>query len=107
MDKENQRNKKHHMIQDARAYYNNELKRKKEREEQYLNERNSQINTSLAINELKKNEEYKRNFNRREDNIDRNIGSYIDYNQQKEVYKNKYGNRELFDQMRNSPTLSI
>lgn len=103
MDKENQRNKKNNYIQDARAYYNEELKKKRDREEQNFNEKQTKINTSLMINELEKNEQYKKNFMRREENIDKHIGSYLDYNQHKDIMRSRYGNRELYDQAKNSP----
>jgi len=99
-DEQLKNSKKQHLIQDSKAYYNEQFNKKKEIEDQRLNEKTAKINTSFNIKDEERREEYKRKLLKMTENMEKNADTYMEYNSNNDNYRNRYGNKNLLDQLR-------
>jgi hypothetical protein len=107
MDHQMRMNKRNNYIQDSKAYFNDELNRKKRMEEMKFTERYTKIPTSYNMKEIERMDEYKRKLLKMNENIEKNCDSYLDFNNSnKNSFYPRYGNRELYQQIKN-PNISI
>ncbi len=93
-------NKKQNLIQESKAYFNDEFNRKKEIEDQRLNEKTLKINTSFNIKDEETREEYKKKLLKMTQNMEKNADNYMEYNINQYSPKNRYGSKSIFDQLR-------
>ena len=107
LDVKDKMNKKQHLIQDSKAYYSEQFNRKKEMEDQRINEKQSKNNTSYNIKDEERREEYKRRLLSIQEKNDKNAGSLVDFNNNKDGFRNRYGNKSLYDQLRNDPSIIL
>lgn len=95
-------NKKQNYIQDSKAYYNEQFNRKKEIEDQRLNEKFAKNNTSFNIKDEERREEYKKKLLKMTENIEKNADVLMEFNNNKEGFRNKYGNKSLYEQLKSA-----
>ena len=93
-------NRKQSIIQETKAYYNDEFNRKKEIEDQRLNEKTLRINTSFNIKDEENREEYKKKLLKMTQNMEKNADNYMEYNNNQYSPRNRYGSKSLFDQLK-------
>ena len=101
MDHQMRMNKKNEHIQDSRAYFNDELNKKKKMEEIKFNEKFTKLSTSFNLKDEERREEYRKKFLKIDENIKKNCDSYLEFNSNKEGFRHRYGNQELYEQFRN------
>ncbi len=106
MDHQMRMNKKNNYINDAKIYYNEEFNKKKRMEEMKLNERFSKNETSIDLKSEERREEYRKKLLRMNEMIEKNAGSFLDFNSNKDSIRFKYGNKELYQHMRNNNNIS-
>ena len=101
MDEQMRANKRQNYIQDSKAYYNEQFNRKKEMEDKILNERLANVNTGLNIKDQERREEYKQKLLKLNEKIEKNIDTFKEFNNNRETFRNRYGNKSLYEQLRN------
>jgi hypothetical protein len=101
MDQKDKASRKHHHIQDSKAYYSEQVSRKKEMDELRLNEKQIKNNTSFNIKDEERQQAYKSKLLKMQEKNDKNADTLVEYNNNKDGFRNKYGNKNLYDQLRN------
>lgn len=101
MDEQMRANKRQNYIQDSKAYYNEQFNRKKEMEDKILNERLANVNTGLNIKDQERREEYKQKLLKLNEKIEKNIDTFKEFNNNRETFRNRYGNKSLYEQLKN------
>ena len=107
IDHQMRMNKKNNYKNEAKNYYNEEFNKKKRVEEMKLNERLSKNETSIDLKIEEREKEYKNKLLRYNEAIEKNAGYLIDFNSNKDSFRYKYGNKELFHQMRNNQNSNL
>jgi uncharacterized membrane-anchored protein YjiN (DUF445 family) len=106
MDERMRANKKQHFIEDAKANYNEQVMKKREMEDKMLNEKIAKNSTTWPLKDEERREEYKQKLLKMNEKIEKNIDNFVDFNVNRETSR-RYGNKSLYDQLRNGVKGSI